>query len=152
MSFYNYITPSQEELQLLGIEDQTLALKNLEYLRAGLGEGACTEILPLFFPALSRTADPDMALNNFERFVSGLDDVPGFASQLRADPPLLTSLLTVFGASRFLSTFLVAHREEGLSLLRRADFLSHPAGASALAGRLDSLLNDARPIRTCSAF
>jgi glutamate-ammonia-ligase adenylyltransferase len=128
----------------LGIEDQAQALKNLEYLQASLGEDACTEVLPLFFSALSRTADPDMTLNNFERFVSGLDDVPAFVSLLRANPAVLTSLLTVFGASGFLSTFLVSHREDGLSLLGRDDFLAHPAGAPALAERLDALLSDAR--------
>ncbi len=125
-----------------GIEDLAQALKNLEYLRTGLGEGVCSEVLPLFFPVLSRTADPDMALNNFERFVSGLDDVPAFVSLLRANPALLVSLLTVFGASRFLSTFLIAYQEQGLALLANAEFLAHPAGASALAARLDDLLHD----------
>ncbi len=144
MSLYNYITPSQEQLRQLGIEDGPQALKNLEYLRASLGESACAELLPLFFPSLSHTADPDMALNNFERFVSGLDDVPGFLSLLRAHSALLAFLLTVFGASRFLSTFLVSHSEEALSLLSNTDFLAHPAGATALAGRLNSLFIGAR--------
>ena len=143
MSFYNYITPTPEQLQHFGIEDPAQALKNVEDLRASLGESACTEILPLFFPALSRTADPDMTLNNFERFVSGLDDVAGFVSLLRANPSVLAPLLTVFGASRFLSTFLVSQSRDALALLGRADFLAHPAGASALAARLDALFRDA---------
>jgi glutamate-ammonia-ligase adenylyltransferase len=129
-------------MQQLGLENGPQALKNLEYLRTGLGEGACTEVLPHFFSVLSRTADPDMALNNFERLVSGLDDAQAFASRLCSNPGLLTPLLTVFGASRFLSTFLVSHPEEGLSLLGNAEFLSRPAGAAALAARLDSLLCD----------
>jgi len=143
MSFYNHITPSQEQLQHLGIVDQVQALKNLEDLRGSLGEGSCKELLPLFFSVLSRTADPDMTLNNFERFVSGLDDVPGFVSLLRANPAVLTPLLTIFGASRFLSTFLVSHSSDGLALLGNADFLTHPAGAPALAAQLDALVSNA---------
>lgn len=144
MPFYNYITPSQEQLLHFGLKDTAQALKNLDYLRTGLGESACTELLPIFFPSLSRTADPDMTLNNFERFVSGLDDVPAFVSLLRSNPVLLTPLLTVFGASRFLSTFLVSHQKDGLSLLCNAEFLAHPTGSPALAARLDALFCDAR--------
>ncbi len=144
MPFYNYITPSQEQLPHFGLTDTAQALKNLDYLRTGLGESACTELLPIFFPSLSRTADPDMTLNNFERFVSGLDDVPAFVSLLRANPAVLTPLLTVFGASRFLSTFLVSHQKDGLSLLCNAEFLAHPTGAPVLAARLDVLFCDVR--------
>ena len=144
MSLYNYITPSQEELLRFGIENRAQALKNLECLRTSLGESACSEVLPLFFTVLPRTADPDMTLNNFERFVSGLDDVPAFVSLLRSNPALLTPLLTIFGASRFLSTFLVSHQEEGLALLGNTEFLAHPTGDAALAAQLDALLSAAR--------
>ncbi len=144
MSFYNYITPSQEEMARFGIENPVQALKNLEYLRTCLGESGCAEVLPHFFSLLPRTSDPDMTLNNFERFVSGLDDVPGFVSLIRSNPSVLSALLTVFGASRFLSAFLVSHREEGLLLLGRPDFLAHPAGAPALTARLDALFGETR--------
>jgi len=89
MSLYNYITPSSEQFVHLGIVDQAQALKNLEYIRTGLGESACAEVLQIFFPVLSRTADPDMALNNFERFVSGLDDVPVSQRCSTPTPPCL---------------------------------------------------------------
>ena len=142
MSFDKHITPAPEQLSHLGIQDTAQALRNLELAGARIGEKGFSELLPLLLVDLSRAADPDMALNNFERFVDALADIPSFLSQCRSGHDILRSLITIFGASRFLSTFLVTNADDSLAILSDSAFLSHQGDKQRLAERLASVIAD----------
>src|SRR3990172_3225888 len=142
MSFDNHIMPSSEQLARCGIEDHSQARKNLDLLRSRLGPDALKEILPSLLVHLASAADPDMALNNLERFVSSLSDVSALASLCHARPDVLISLITVFGASRFLSSFVAAFADASLNLLSTPGYLAQPAGRNALSDRLNALTRD----------
>ena len=143
MSFYNYITPSPERLQGLGIQDPTQAQKNIELLRSTLGAKGFPEFMTTLLPLLSSTADPDMALNNLERFLGSLGDAPSFLSVCRTRPGILVSLVTIFGASRFLSTFIVITGDPVLALLGDPAFLSDANNKQRLFDRLNALTKNA---------
>jgi [glutamine synthetase] adenylyltransferase / [glutamine synthetase]-adenylyl-L-tyrosine phosphorylase len=142
MSFDKHITLTPEALQPIGIQDTAMALKNLELVRTRLGDEFYFEILPLMLSDLSVAADPDMALNNFERFVSALGDTGPLASLCRARRDILQSLITIFGASRFLSSYLITTAHEGLSFFANPAHLLHPPDKSELTERLASMVTD----------
>ena len=135
----NQITCTPERLAQCGLQDAVQAVKNLELLRAKLGAEGYAVILPGLLAALALAADPDMALNNCERYVSALGDVPSFLSICRTRPDVLDSLVTIFGASRFLSTFLVTIADESLSFLSDPGFLAKQSDRQRLSERLASL-------------
>ncbi len=140
MSFYKHITPTPEQLAHLGVQDTAQALGNLELSGANLGPEALSELLPLLLVDLSKTADPDMALNNLERFVGGLADIPSFVALCRTRHDVLRSLITIFGASRFLSTFLIMEADQILTFLSDPFFLSHQVDKQRLADRLSAMI------------
>lgn len=129
-------------MQDLGIVDTQQALKNLELLQKKLGREGFTDFLPELLSNLARSADPDMALNNLERFVSALNDIPSFLAQTRSNQDLVVYLITIFGASRFLSTFLIITGEEAISLLSDPEFLVYRNGKDALSDRLSGTVSN----------
>ena len=140
MPFDNLITLTQQQFERLGIQDQAQAQKNLELLRKALGAEGLSELLPVITTSLPGAADPDMALNNCERFVGALDDVPSFLSVCRTRPDVLDSLITIFGASHFLSTYLINSAAEALSLLSDGEFLAYRNGKEPLAEKLSAMI------------
>ncbi len=140
MSFDNSITLTHEQLECLGIQDQAQAKKNLDLLRQTMGAEALSEILPGMTASLATAADPDMAINNCERFVNALGDVSTFLSACRAKPDILAFLMTIFGASRFLSAYLIIHADEILSLLIEGEFLTYRNGKEPLLEKLTTLI------------
>ena len=137
----NQIRYSPEKLAECGILDAAQALRNIELLKTKLGDQSFSDLLPSLLAVLSVSADPDMALNNFERFVSSLSDVPAFYASSRSKPELLVLLGTIFGASRFLAAFLVAGGDESVSLLSDTEFIANRNGKSALLERLRALID-----------
>ena len=135
----NQITCTPERLAQCGLQDAVQAVKNLELLRAKLGAEGYAVILPGLLASLALAADSDMALNNCERYVSALGDVPSFRSICRTRPDVLDSLVTIFGASRFLSTFLVTIADESLPFLSDPGFLAKQSDRQRLSERLASL-------------
>jgi glutamate-ammonia-ligase adenylyltransferase len=73
---------------------------------------------------LSRKPDPDMAINNWERFVSHTSDPAGHFAEMLAQPRKLEILLDIISASQFLADLLA--REPGL-----LDYVSDPASMRA---------------------
>jgi glutamate-ammonia-ligase adenylyltransferase len=132
----NQITCSPESFAQCGIRDAGQAQKNLELLRKMLGAEGYKEFLPGLFSSLPRAADPDMALNNLDRFLSALGDVPSLLSAYRLRPDVLISLVTIFGASRFLSTYLVTLAAESLKFLSAPGFLTNQSDRQRLSERL----------------
>jgi glutamate-ammonia-ligase adenylyltransferase len=142
MSFDKHITPTSEQLSHVGVLDTAQALSNIELLGAKLGPEGFAEMLPLLLADLSRAADPDMAMNNIERFVGALADISSFVALCRRRHDVFRALITIFGASRFLSTFLVTIADESLNFLTDPLVLSHPTGKQQLAERLAALVDD----------
>jgi [glutamine synthetase] adenylyltransferase / [glutamine synthetase]-adenylyl-L-tyrosine phosphorylase len=142
MSFDKQITPTPVQLSQLGVLDAAQALRNLELSGDTIGAEGFSRLLPLLLADLATSADPDMALNNFERFVGALSDVTSFVSLCRTRPDILRSLITIFGASRFLSTFLFSTADESLLLLSEPAFLSQQNDKQPLAARLAAMIAD----------
>ncbi|HUJ17482.1 MAG TPA: bifunctional [glutamate--ammonia ligase]-adenylyl-L-tyrosine phosphorylase/[glutamate--ammonia-ligase] adenylyltransferase [Nitrospirota bacterium] len=140
MPFDNDITITDERLLSCGIVDLPQARKNLELLRKTLGAEQFSTLVSPLAACLSTAADPDLALNNFERFVSALTEAASFPPLCGKEPGLLTSLITVFGASRFLATFLLSDTDRSLSLLADRGFLAPSPGKPLLAKQLADLV------------
>ncbi len=136
------IIPTEARLSGIGILDASQASGNLALLLSELGPDSFSALLQPLLNDLSRTADPDMALNNFERFVSALNaGVQRLVSLCCVRPDILHSLVTALGASRFFSTYLISSAKESLSFLDAAHF-AHPPGKPALAARLAALISE----------
>jgi glutamate-ammonia-ligase adenylyltransferase len=66
---------------------------------------------------LGRSPDPDMALNNLDRFVTAARNPLAFGTLVERDPTALPTLIQIFSTSQHLSDLLV-HDPEGFDLLR----------------------------------
>jgi glutamate-ammonia-ligase adenylyltransferase len=140
MSFDKQITPTGEELQLIGISDPAGALKNFDLLCKKFGEECFAELLPIVLSDLAKTADPDMALNNFERFTDAVSEMEALRSHVLKQQDILHCLLTIFGASRFLSAFLISMADQALSLLTYPESFLRPPGKHHLLEELARLI------------
>ncbi|HWR71901.1 MAG TPA: glutamate-ammonia-ligase adenylyltransferase, partial [Nitrospirota bacterium] len=142
MSADNQISLTPEQAARSGLHEAAQARRNFELLKEGLGPDALGDLLPTLLSALSTSGDPDMALNNLERFTGSLADRTAFVSLCRSRQDLLPLLLTIFGASRFLSAFLIAAADQGAARLAASGFLDLPAGKQDLSLRLKNRLTD----------
>ncbi len=79
-----------------------------------------TEIFEPLMGELALCPDPDMALNNFERFTSAIFSRSAFYGYLKTIPFLLGLLVKLFGSSQFLSDALIRNPEY-------LDWLADPA-------------------------
>ena len=64
-----------------------------------------------FAAAAPGLADPDMALNNLERFIAASRNPLATAALFERDPEALPNLLQIFSTSQYLSDLLVVDRE-----------------------------------------
>jgi len=121
-------------LSKAGFMEIDRALLNLRRLAGG--EHRREEFLRLAVMAcdqLARGADPDMALNNWERFVSVLPDPRNHFRELLSQPRRLEILLDIFASSQFLAD----------TLFRYPSFLDWVTDAAVLHGKRDvSLLHE----------
>ena len=120
------------------------AIKNLELIRGRIGAGDFFNLLPNLIAALKRTGDPDMALNSLERFLAELDPVSKFITETRCQPAVLTALIVLFGASRFLAVYSASTADETFELLCHPAYLANPAHKELLADRLAAMLKEAK--------
>ncbi|MBI3989941.1 MAG: bifunctional [glutamate--ammonia ligase]-adenylyl-L-tyrosine phosphorylase/[glutamate--ammonia-ligase] adenylyltransferase [candidate division NC10 bacterium] len=94
-------------LSRAGLKDLKRAEANLELLaQKGLSREAFDELLPHLLDALPNAPDPDMALNNLERYTEAVVDRGFFYSLLARQRRILDVALTIFGGSQFLSDIL----------------------------------------------
>ncbi len=135
--------PSPADLASLGLQDGKQAERNLDEVRMRLGKEGYGQVLPPLLAALRRSADPDMALNHLERFLAGLEPVSFFPEGLRRAPDALFSLVTLFGASRFLASHCIADPAGTFALFCDPRFLAMPAERAELESRLRDALQDA---------
>jgi len=138
----NEIAPDHAVLAASGIIDVKQALKNLDIIRTRLGPDAFLHLYPNLITALKHAGDPDMSLNSLERFLKELDPVSQFITEVRKKPGVLTSLIVLFGASRFLAVYSASTAAETFGLLCDPAYLANPDHKELLDDRLTALLND----------
>jgi len=99
---------SREILSSAGFQDPQRACRNLKDLAGnGARRVAFARLSLLATDILSRTPDPDMALNNWERFLHSVTS-PEFHYRLLLDQPMrLEILLKIFAGSQFLADTLI---------------------------------------------
>jgi glutamate-ammonia-ligase adenylyltransferase len=98
--------PARRALRARGFADPRAALHNLHSLTPTPRDAELlTPALPRLLSALSEAADPDMALNNFERYASVVDRATFFQT-LAAHPGAAPLLARVMGSSQFLADVL----------------------------------------------
>lgn len=122
----NEIPMDAGALTAAGVVDPAQALRNLGLVRSRIGAGATGRLFPELLAVLRRTGDPDMALNQLERYIDGLQDPAAFDAACSRSVHFLANLVTVFGASRFLSSFLLSDPVESTRFLSDPYFIYAP--------------------------
>ncbi len=99
-------------LSAKGFRDPARAFVNLREL-SGEAErrSQFARLAILACDILSQRPDPDMALNNWERFLRSLDDPQGHFRGMLSQPMRLEILLSIFSTSQFLADALVRNPE-----------------------------------------
>jgi glutamate-ammonia-ligase adenylyltransferase len=112
-------------LSAYGIRDVELADRNLDAMAGDpLERTRLAEILPRLLESLSRTADPDQALNHWERLFGSVSR-SSLLDYLRTSPRMLDLLCAIFGNSDALAFTLI--RDPMLVYwLAEEDVLSRP--------------------------
>jgi len=130
-----------------GLEDAARGHANLVRIAAaGLTldlVAALCEQLANILPSLS---DPDMALNNLDRFIAATRNPLGLGSLFERDPESLATLLQIFSTSQYLSDLLISD-PESYDLLRLTE--GEPVSRELLTQEITSevlTLNDERNV------
>jgi glutamate-ammonia-ligase adenylyltransferase len=91
-----------------GFHEPSRALINLRHIRGEAERRTLfARLAILACDLLSRRPDPDMALNNWERFLHALPDPQAHLREMLSQPMRLEILLSIFSASQFLADTLV---------------------------------------------
>jgi len=127
----------KETLSAYGFQNPKGAVANI---RAMVGDQATYEYFSLCFPILleeiSQSPDPDMALNNFDRFVAAAASKMAFFSTLSRYPHLVRFLIKLFGTSQFLTDALIRNPEY-LDWLADRDLLNVVKEPEALRAEIE---------------
>ncbi|MDW8290735.1 MAG: hypothetical protein RMM06_08425 [Armatimonadota bacterium] len=103
---------SDEQLQELGIRNLQRARTIFEILRGwGPHAEAFDQMLPHLLQAMRLSPDPDMALNNFERWQANLANRLPYYRFLAENPAVLEIFFTVCATSQFFSEILIQNPE-----------------------------------------
>jgi len=107
-----------ENLNALGFKNPGMAAdllsKLLDAKRGGLTQGgraATRKVIPAFLASVLKSPDPDLAIVNLERFVSGIGWRTSLYSVLAENPDIIELLVKLFSTSGYLSNFLIRHPE-----------------------------------------
>ena len=98
--------PAHRALAERGFADPARALGNLRRI-GGANRALFARLAIVACDVLARRPDPDMALNNWERYLHALADPPAHLRQILSQPMRLEILLSIFSASQFLADTLV---------------------------------------------
>ena len=110
--------PSIERLAAAGCRNPEQARQNLEHLTGSSHLASFQSILPLLLDRLGNLPDPDMALNNLERYAGAVLDRGFLFSLFRDSPKSLDLALTIFGNSQHLSDILIRFPQDFQWLLQ----------------------------------
>ena len=99
---------TQKWLGEIGTVDGDRALANLKRIIAsGVTDEGIRSLAIQLNAHLPVVSDPDLALNNLERFVSSVPSAESLGEQFISDQTLVPTLLTIFSTSQYLSDILV---------------------------------------------
>lgn len=94
-------------LSAYGLTDIEQADRNLQSMAGEPHERRqLADVLPILLDAIARTADPDQALNHWERLLSSVTR-SSFLEYLRSSPRMLDLLCTIFGNSDSLAFTII---------------------------------------------
>jgi len=125
---------SEEEaikiLDSMGFLEPNIAYKNLKLLRNGTpfshfsekSRNLLKKVAPVLFKEIRKTPDPDMALNNLEKFFSKSSARTPMVSLLAKSSVAREILINLFGTSEFISNILIRHPEY-IDLIHDPEFL-----------------------------
>ena len=107
-------------LSAYGLHDPDQADRNLNAMAGDpIQRRRLADILPMMLESISRTADPDQALNHWERMLGSVSRT-SFLDYLRTWPRMLDLLCAIFGNSDALTFTLLRDTDAGLLVgLRR---------------------------------
>ena len=131
---------SARVLQTAGFRNPSRGIVNLRRI-AGSGPQRETfaRLLVLAWDYIIRSGDPDMALNNWERFTEQVTDRRAFFQELLSQPRRIEIMIVIFAGSQFLSDTLV--RNPGfLNWISDADVVTKPRDAFHMEAELEDLL------------
>jgi glutamate-ammonia-ligase adenylyltransferase len=109
--------PAKPMLDGWKVRDVERGWRNLRHLAESIGLEALDELCPPLDRILPRCPDPDMALNNLERFLTSPGGVEQLPALLEARGRLLETLLQLFATSQWCSD-LLATNPDYLDMLR----------------------------------
>jgi glutamate-ammonia-ligase adenylyltransferase len=144
---------SQSLLRSWGLRDLERGWRNLVHLEKAIGVDSLRDLCHPLVRLLPRCSDPDMALNNLERFLAnptGFQQLPGL---LEGRARTLEILLQLLSTSQFFSDLLVAHADflDMLRLpLRRSP--SHKEMQEQLQADVDAAFEDSSVLRAFRRF
>lgn len=118
-------------LSAYGLRDVEQSDRNLQAMAGEPHERRqLAEILPILLDSIARTADPDQALNHWERMLSNVTR-SSFLDYLRSSPRMLDLLCTIFGNSDSLA-FTIIRDPMLVYWLAEQDVLSKPPTRSGI--------------------
>ena len=94
-------------LTAAGFRNPARGIINLRRMASRGDKETFARLLVLAWDYLRRSDDPDMALNNWERFTEQVTDRQRFFHQLLAQPRRMEIMLKIFAGSRFLAETLI---------------------------------------------
>ncbi len=107
-----------ESLANLGFQNPVLALELISILldprRGALtqeGRTSTRRVVPAFLANILKSSEPDSAIVNLERFISGIGWRTSIYSVLSENPEIIELLSKLFSTSGYLSNFLIRHPE-----------------------------------------
>src|SRR5574337_1777288 len=134
--------PDIEVLAAVGCRDPEQARQSLQRLAGSFHSTSFQSILPLLVDRLINLADPDMALNNLERYAEATIDRGFLFSLCRDSPKSLDLLLTLFSSSQHLSDVLIRYPQD-LHWLLEPGLLRRARSEEELTDELDGWLSRA---------
>ena len=131
---------AKQVLEKRGFTDAGRALRNLRALAgvAGPSTAQFARLAILAGDVLGHTPDPDMALNNWERFVHATGNPVEHFERLSAQPRRLEVLLAILSGSQFLADTLI-RSPDLFEWVTDAEILNSPRPASALRPDLEGM-------------
>jgi glutamate-ammonia-ligase adenylyltransferase len=143
-------SPSQARslLHLWNVRDFERGQQNLAHIAEAVGLDALHELCPPLGRLLPRCADPDMALNNLERFLTNPTGTQQLPTVLESRARTLETLLQLLGTSQFFSDLLVSNPDY-LDMLR-VPLRSSPNRAelqAQLQAEVDAAFEDSAVLR-----